>query len=70
LQMKKSRPGLIILAKIIKVAVTLIVGKKKTKKLKRISRRRNVESFLNLPEIVRLGSDNLIIVVRLIMRFY
>jgi hypothetical protein len=68
--MKKSKPGLTILAKIIKTAVTLTVGKKKTRRLKRISRRRNAENLSNLPGVIRLGSDNLIIVVRLIIRLY
>jgi hypothetical protein len=68
--MRKSRPGLTILAKMTKAAVTLIVSKRKTKRLKKINYRRNVESLSNLPGMIRFGNDNLIIVVRLIMRFH
>jgi hypothetical protein len=70
LQMRKSRPGLTMLAKIIKTAVTPIAGRRKTRRLERISRRRSTESLSDLSGIIRFGSDNLMIVVRSIMRFH
>jgi hypothetical protein len=70
MQIKKSRLGLTMLAKIIRAVIMLSVGKKKTRKLEKISRRRNAESLSGLPGMIRLGSDNLIMIVKLIMRFY
>jgi hypothetical protein len=68
--MRKSRPGLTILTRITKTAVTLTASKRKTTRLETISRRRNAEYLLGLPEVIRLGNNNLIIIIRLIIRFY
>ncbi len=57
-----------ILTRIIKAAVTLTADKRKIRRLKKIDRRRNAESLLNLSGVIRLGSDNLMIFVKLIIR--
>jgi hypothetical protein len=62
--------GLTILTKIIKIAITLNIGRKKMRKLEKISCRRNAESLPGLPGDIYFGSDNLIIFVKLIMRLY
>jgi hypothetical protein len=48
----------------------LTIGRKKMRKMERISCRRNDENFLNLFGNIRFGNDNLIIFVKLIMRLY
>jgi hypothetical protein len=55
---------------IIKIAVILTTGRKKTKTLEKINYRRNDENFLNLPENIRFENDNLIVFVKLIMHFH
>jgi hypothetical protein len=69
MQMKKTRPRLTILARITKTAITPTIGRKKMK-LEKINRRRNAESLSSLPGIIRLGNNNLMIVIRLTMRLH
>jgi hypothetical protein len=67
---KKSRIGLTILTIMIKIAVILTTGRRKTKKLEKINRQRSVENLPSRPENIRFGNDNLIVFVKLIIRFY
>jgi hypothetical protein len=68
--MKKSRIRLTMLTIIIRIIIMLIIGRRKIKKLERISRRRNAENLLDLPKDIRFRSDNLIVFVKLIIYFY
>jgi len=54
----------------IKAAVILTTGRRKTRRLEKISYRRSTESLLNLPGDIYLGSDDLIIFVRPIIRLH
>src|SRR6266536_4351862 len=68
--MRKNKSGLTMLTRMIKVAVTPTAGRRKTRRLKKISRRRSAENVLGLPGVIRLESDNLMIFVGLIIRLH
>jgi hypothetical protein len=67
--MRKSRIGLTILMKMIRIAVLLITYRRKTRRLETINYRRNAENLSDLSVKIYFGSDNLIVFIKLILHF-